>query len=148
MHGSATWLPFVQPFGTVLLGLAASALAYRQWLTANEKLKLDLYDKRSRWLDEATKNYIEVFRHGAQEQDGLRGLYYHLGRMDTVFPKPTREIIGLIKSDVGSLIGVRETSHNFEKLHDVFQRIVDIMPKLQDAALADMRIDVPSVPWK
>ena len=46
MHGPAVWLPFVQPFGTVFLGVGAGLIAYRQWRTAHNRLRLDLFDKR------------------------------------------------------------------------------------------------------
>ncbi len=45
-HGPAIWLPFIQPFGTVVLGVGAAAIALRQWITAHDKLRLELFDKR------------------------------------------------------------------------------------------------------
>ena len=78
----------------------------------------------------------------------MRYLYYHLGRMETVFSKKTRVVIARVRLDANSLIGVRQSASNIDKVQDTFQRIVDLMPQVQDAALADMQIDVPSVPWK
>jgi len=46
-HGPTFWLPnIVQPIGTVLIGIAGSFIARRQWLTANEKFRFDLFEKR------------------------------------------------------------------------------------------------------
>lgn len=58
-HGAAIWLPFVQPFATVFLGVGAFVVAHRQWRTANDKLRVDILDKRI--------TALEVFQQGIQD---------------------------------------------------------------------------------
>ena len=68
-HGSASWLPVVKEwlplaqFGaTVFLGIGAFWLARRQWVTANEKLKLDLYERRDTILHDVLGDLYGVIQ--------------------------------------------------------------------------------------
>lgn len=69
-HGPAVWLPFVQPFGTVFLGIGAFAIAYRQWRTANNKVRVDLFDRRFTEYAETLKIFDRLnTKSGLSEKD-------------------------------------------------------------------------------
>ena len=42
----ATWLSIAQAVGPTIVAVIVAYVAIRQWLTARNKLKLDLFDKR------------------------------------------------------------------------------------------------------
>lgn len=57
--GQSSWLsvltalgPLIAASATLLVGLMVAAIAYRQWLTAHQKLVLDLFEKRFAIYDE------------------------------------------------------------------------------------------------
>ena len=70
-HGAAVWLPFVQPFGTVLLGVGAGLIAYRQWRTANNKVRLDLFDKQIANFN-SLMHLLDSYRNGGGLDRGNR----------------------------------------------------------------------------
>ncbi len=142
-HGSAVWLPFVQPFGTVFLGIGAFCIAYLQWRTATEKLKIDLWDKRTLLIDEAIKDYLELFRHGRQDQGSLKSLHYRLTRLATVFEGQAKTIAIRSLNDVAGLLSVRETDKNGNELEKRFEAIVEAIPELQKHALREMALKMP-----
>ncbi len=64
-HGLAFWLPNIaQPIGTVVIGVAGSSIALRQWLTANEKLRFDLFEKRFQIYASVSASLASLVRHG------------------------------------------------------------------------------------
>ena len=97
------WLPYIQPFATVGLGLAASVLAYRQWRTASEKLRLDLYERRYEVLDSVLADLNEVIQHADNHRARLGSTLYNLGRMKTLFTGNTERIIDELQSSVEML---------------------------------------------
>ena len=146
-HGSAIWLPFVQPFATVFLGIGAFALAYRQWLTANEKLKLDLYDKRDSALDNVNRELNEIIQHGRQHRAGLATLHFALGRFMTLFDGETAAIAKYIQASVFILLTKRDILEFEEKIEDALNLINSHSTLLHDSALRDMKVIVPPHPF-
>jgi hypothetical protein len=55
----------MQGVGTVLLGMVAGYIAYRQWRTAHQRVILDLFDKRSAIYYEARDIIAEVMRNAS-----------------------------------------------------------------------------------
>ena len=61
----------MQPLATVLIGASAAALAFRQWLTANEKLRLDLYEPRSAHAENIKQGIVRLIEDGPDQFDAL-----------------------------------------------------------------------------
>ncbi|MEZ2346692.1 hypothetical protein [Terriglobus sp. RCC_193] len=53
-------LTYVTPFASPLVALAVGVVAYQQWKTARDKLRLDLYDRRFAIFKTALDFYMKV----------------------------------------------------------------------------------------
>lgn len=158
-HGPAVWLPVAQFGATVFLGIGAFWLARRQWVTANEKLKLDLYERRDKVLYSVLQDLYEVIQHGADNHASLGATRYNLVRLKTFFSGRTERYVDqLLAIFTPSVILYRRPVPEerkdpaFRKEQDEMERFWDLVlkitPLLQDSALADMKIRVPSQePW-
>lgn len=64
------WVEYVKALGTPIVALIAASIAggiaYRQWVTARNKLKLDLFDRRMAVYMSAVR-VLEQIRNGARE---------------------------------------------------------------------------------
>jgi hypothetical protein len=79
------WLQYVQALGPTLVALAVAYVAFRQWRTAeanrriaNDKLVLDLFDKRFAWYEALKAN---LFRSLDATDDEVRGAYLEIARL-------------------------------------------------------------------
>ena len=79
------WLQYVQALGPTFVALAVAYVAFRQWRTAeanrkiaNDKLVLDLFDKRFAWYEALKRN---LFRSLDATDDEVRGAYLEITRL-------------------------------------------------------------------
>ena len=156
-HGPTVWLPVAQFGATVFLGLGAFWLARRQWVTANEKLKLDLYERRDTILHDVLGDLYGVIQYGDISHINLGKTRYNLVRLKTFFSGATERYVDqLIAAFTPAVISYRRPSR--EERHDAtlqdqqaeMERFWDLVlattPLLQDSALADMKIRTSSYP--
>jgi hypothetical protein len=79
------WLQYVQALGPTLVAFAVAYVAFRQWRTAeanrkiaNDKLVLDLFDKRFSWYEALKRN---LFRSLDATNDEVRSAYLEITRL-------------------------------------------------------------------
>lgn len=65
------WMQIAQLATTVVIGLIAALIAWRQWRTARDKLKLDLFDRRLAVFMDVRKVVSEVTQIGKFSDLGL-----------------------------------------------------------------------------
>jgi hypothetical protein len=90
-------LQYMQALGptlvAVVVGSVASYIALRQWLTANHRLRFDLFEKRYA-VYEAIKNVVgHVQRHGQITAEELGELYISIRGAEFLFKGDTRAFI-------------------------------------------------------
>jgi hypothetical protein len=73
----------VSAFGTPIVGLIVAYVAYRQYKTHQDKLKLDLYDRRYKVFEAARQFIIHVMEGGNAEREGL--VKFITATVETVF---------------------------------------------------------------
>ena len=157
-HGPATWLPVAQFCATVFLGAGAFYLARRQWVTANEKLKLDLYERRDKILDSVLRDLNEVLQQGDFHHAGLGATRSNLVRLKTFFSGHTERYVDeLLQVLTPTVISYRRPTREdrkdpaLVKEHDEMERFLNLIlrvtPLLQESTLADMKIRVSSRPF-
>ncbi|WP_129218178.1 hypothetical protein [Lichenibacterium ramalinae] len=158
-HGPAVWLPVAQFGATVFLGIGAFWLARRQWVTASEKLKLDLYERRDKILDVVLHDLNEVIQQHDGHHAPLGMTRYNLVRLKTFFGGRTERYVDeLIGALTPTIVNYKRQTPEERKdpaskaEREEFERfsnlILRLTPRLQDSALADMKIRVPSHrPW-
>lgn len=68
---------------TTVIAFIAVYIAYQQWNTNRQRLKLDLFDKRFSIYQSAQTFLSDVIREGSVEQEGLEK--YRLGILNSIF---------------------------------------------------------------
>jgi hypothetical protein len=71
---------------TLIVGLSVATIAYRQWVLANHKFRLDLYDRRYKVYESIQKFLSVIMIHADFSHDDL--VDYNHGTMDAVFLYP------------------------------------------------------------
>ena len=65
-------LYIISALGPVIIGLAVAYIAFQQWKTARDRLKLDLYEKRLKVFTAAHEMYMEVMNRYVGLDDGTK----------------------------------------------------------------------------
>jgi hypothetical protein len=95
------WVQYVQALGpavvAIIAALIAGYIAWRQWRTANYRLSLDLYEKRSR-VYVATHNFlVTAINQRGVSGDDYRALFNGLQGAEFLFDKETTSYLKNIR---------------------------------------------------
>lgn len=93
MPAEPHWTAYLTAFSTPTLAVVAAFIALRQWFTAHNKFKLDLFDKRYKIYEEAKAFLASVFTSGRVTQEAL---FKFMGN--------TREAKWLFNDDVATFL--------------------------------------------
>jgi len=88
-----TYIDFFKAFLTPLIGAIVSYIAWQQWRTNQEKLKLELYDRRLRTYEEIRKILGRIIREGKVTERKLLEFRQSVFEADFLFDE---EIINYI----------------------------------------------------
>lgn len=104
MPVEATWIDIFKALLTPAIGILAIVIAFQQWRTNRNKLKLELFDKRFA-VFQATRSFLSsVLRDGRVTHEALET--YRLGIIDSVFllDSATSEFLwGLYKTGLAAI---------------------------------------------
>ena len=133
------WVQVLQAVTVVLIGVAASTIAFLQWWTARQKLVLDLFEKRFQCFIDVRSIASECFQLGKVTKPG--GMNEVIARARFLFDSDIYERLIEMHSLVGQLEVGNETAANrimdqFEKMLPVFNRYLRMTQRL------------PSLPWE
>lgn len=71
MHPDPHWTAYVTALFTPVVAVLGAAIAYRQWQLAQNKLKLDLFDRRFKVYEAARNLLASIMRTGSVEDQEL-----------------------------------------------------------------------------
>lgn len=116
----AQWLqlagPLVTGVGTIAIAGFVAVVSYRQWVTAREKLALDLFEKRLEIYDQCIAALRLAIRDGdAKEDDIFRHLHQSLASATFLFGDDVAAYIKAMINDCANLrlanIKMRDRAH-------------------------------------
>lgn len=78
------FIPFLQPFATLLAAVAVGFFAYQQWRVTHDKLRFDLFDRRYR-IYEATRKFLISINNGNFTDQQLTEFYTSTSGVEFLF---------------------------------------------------------------
>lgn len=103
---------------TIIIGLLAVYIAYQQYRTNQNKLRLDLYDKRFLVYTTFRNAILEIEKEGTISSKGLAEFFAKLNESDFLFKK---DIIEYKNTFRNKLVRLRGAQNELEGLLHTFQ---------------------------
>jgi hypothetical protein len=122
------WERHVQALGpivvAVIAALIAAYIALRQWWTAHDRLRLDMYERRFAIYD-ATKTLVNVVTlHGQTTRDDLANFYAGIRGAEFLFDEETRGFLETI-GQMGFKARMKRTSLERSPNHPRADNLID-----------------------
>jgi hypothetical protein len=112
------WVLYVQALGptvSVIAALTAGYIALRQWWTAHDRLRVDMYERRSS-VYEATKRLLStVTLHGTPAADDMHHFYEGTRGAEFLFDGDTRNFV----------MTIRDKAFKAKMTHASYERNID-----------------------
>ncbi|MCB4770946.1 hypothetical protein LGR54_20250 [Ancylobacter sp. Lp-2] len=101
--GLPYWLEVVKASGPTIVALViggiATMIAYRQWRTAKDKLRLDLFERRLAVYDLIERYRARVLQNGSADTEDIRSLHEMASRSEFLFGRDVTEFIEKLKRE-------------------------------------------------
>lgn len=79
------WAQWLQLVGTFAVAIFAAIIAYRQWVTAHQRIILDLFERRMSIFDDARKTLGAVLRTGNAPEEQISEFFGIVERVRVLF---------------------------------------------------------------
>ena len=113
------WVQILQALGpmavALVVGLAAAALAYGQWKTARDKLRLDLFERRMEVYLLIDEFRVRALKNGAVNHDDIGILHRAEERAKFLFGSDVSEFIEELKRHWLDLINATHGMEQFDE---------------------------------
>jgi hypothetical protein len=138
------WIQVIQALGpsfvAIVAALIAGLIAYRQWQTTQDKLRLDLFEKRYAYFIALRELMIDVIQHGQPESEKLNDFTRKIVGAEFVFNAELSEYIQSVRARAQQLKAISRMLENlpvgdrrntlvdneariFESLNDEFEHL-------------------------
>ena len=115
------WVQYLQAFSLPVLAVVAAWIAYRQYRTAHDKLRLELFDRRLQVFIDTSKFIGNVRQASIPELEDLRTLFRALDGAAFLFDEEIRTYLSKLHEIAHQL---RVTSNKMKQTDDEMERSI------------------------
>jgi hypothetical protein len=151
----------MQGFSVILIAAIAAMIAYLQWVTAHQRVVLDLFDRRKRAYENLEKSIAPTFASGNVNQDAFNDLIRAKSDCRFLFGEDINDYVKKLQADFAFVLSFTDAAIDARPLgdreglinrkHNCLDRITSFhetaVPLFQSYMLIDlkMRYFLPSV---
>lgn len=137
------WLEYIKalgtPFTALVAGLVGSTVAYRQWVTARNKLKLDLFDRRLAVYRAAWHFIVKLAKRDALRADDLEAFLNDAQGAQWLFDKDVVAFLVELQRDGQRALTEEHSDYSELSVTDQVERTMEWHVYVESVAQPRMR---------
>jgi hypothetical protein len=139
----------LQTWALVFVGLVGVLIAYLQWITAHQKIVLELFDKRFEAFQNVSRSLSPLIVHGSISQNEYFEYVRAMERCQFLFGKEIYDYLSSLKKDMSFLVAFTDEAIDaspgraklIDKKYEIFERIANFDKVAIPKFMPYMRLD-------
>lgn len=148
-------MPWLIPTATIVVSIVVAAVQYAQWRTANQKVVIDLYDRRFRAYTQIEDAVRAVLREGAVNNEAFHKFSAGQAEARFLFGEDVRSYLQQMREHLAWLISFRDDvidrSANRQQLidekYDRLQKVLKFFENAPDLIAPYMHLSQKNTPF-